>query len=358
VNQGSLINASVSLNKNYLKIIDIQETQDIEFCVRYASSHMWLSCLSLGQEHTLYGTALSYSDEQNVNGYIAITPFTALQSPDDSPVAVNIYVSGENLQFNCYNQLNLPTLRTVLTESFDERGDEPQIGYSCVELNESTGGSENTSTVCFGEQPLSLRSCLKRYVTTNAGTAALGVGPRIGVSFVKKIILPARPAYSVAATSFPTLLEYLPYAYLAVKGGMRKRVRINMPDKDYASHAAINILLNGPETTLTSTGPTNMVAAPRVLEIGSAMYMPRTNGGVEVELPYYSPNLFNFSFASDFVGNLSNGQMALKWWKNFTIEAGTSAASTPLEYSVESAAAEDFTFMRFMGAPYHVVATS
>jgi len=353
VRQGALINTALALNKNYMKIVDIQETQDVEFCVNYAQPFVWLKTVAPGQSILMHGTSLDYTGLGIVNGFISVTPFTALQSPDDSGVYINVYVSGEDMQFNLMTSVNMPVQRMVVTESSDD-GISPPVDYTCFDLNPTSENALTTSEYCFGEQPLSFRSTIKRYVTTSTNVDTFNSTAHDTVTYVRNIILPASPSYGASGiTNYPFHITYLPYAFLGVRGGVRKRLRFYKVGEDYSVGMSSIAMLNEPEASLTTSGPTKSVGSYHMKMIGAAQFMPRTNGGVEIELPYYSPNLFSFSFANDFIGDQTLGQMSTTWVKNFSYITDTNLVSVTAHLGVETAAAEDFTFMRFMGAPYY-----
>lgn len=352
--QGALIDSSIALNKNYMKIIDIQETQDVEFCIEYAQPYMWLSTVpSLFED--FYGSSFTYTQPANtVNGYISVTPFTALQSPDDSDISVHVYVKGDELQYNLLCSTNLPLTRQIVSESSSDRGVEPEVAYTCLTLNATSSTNKGTSEYCFGEQPLSFRSYLKRYMTSETGSGAIGAGAHASVSWVRPIIDAPVPAYSaspVAPTAL-TILGYLRYAYLGIKGGMRTRWRLTTDAGSFKPTQAVVVSLRTEENNPTTSGPTTGSNNSKLAPIGSATFIPTTNSGVEVELPFYSSNLFHFSFNDGLDGGYVSGQMINYWIRNYTVTMDNTDVSTTVRWCVDTACAEDFMLMRFMGAPY------
>jgi len=353
-NQMAIINTSIEMNKNYMKVIDIQETQDIEFCVNYAAPNTWLYLPLLTDLRNMYGTAPSAT--YGVNGYIGITPFTTLQSPDGSGIYVNVYVSSDDMQYNVLQNNNMPTERFIISESADE-GTGNQVGYTCFELNASSEENKATSEYCYGEQPLSFRSGIKRFVSTANLPSTLAATAHSGVHYTRGIILPARPTYNVTATTRPTLIEYLPYAYLGVKGGMRRRITWYAVGEVVQPMQNVNINLITPASSHADSGPTLDTAAARLDQIGGSQNCPSTQGGIEVELPFYSPNLFAFACSLTLDGGYTDGQIDKTWVRSYRIDINSQIVSTPVNLTIETAAAEDFTFMRFLGAPYFTLTT-
>jgi hypothetical protein len=86
---------------------------------------------------------------------------------------------------------------------------------------------------------------------------------------------------------------------------------------------------------------------------GTCMFVPMTNGGLEVELPLYTNNLFLLSFNPTFDDGGSNDVMNRLWSKSYIISVDTSGAWLAGTVTLEKAAAEDFSFMRFQGAPIY-----
>ena len=84
---------------------------------------------------------------------------------------------------------------------------------------------------------------------------------------------------------------------------------------------------------------------------GTVNFHIATNGGVEFEVPFYSRNLFVFSFARWF----SNGSDSFDDYWNQAWSAKTLLKTTSGQTNIvvqDFATAEDFTFLRFQGAPF------
>jgi len=361
--QMGLIDASFELNKNFIKIVDIQETQDIEFCILYAQPYTWLKTLNCTDTRLLsmYGNITSGATDfpQIANGYVSVFPFTNLQSPDGSPVHVNIYVAAEEFQVNQMTASYLPSSRLIIApESYDEKGIEPQTDYTCFELNASTDSGQGTSEYCFGEQPLSFRSCIKRYIPMGDEVLSIGAGTHGSIVGSFPIIPPADPPYGSSALHPLCIQTYLSYAYLGVKGGMRKRLKVfdmngSGGNNDMQANMQFIVSLSAPGNSSVTISPA--IAATKALpsEEGSAVFIPRTNGGVEVELPYYSPNLFQFSFANDFGASITDDSFSSTWGQLYNYTVDHTNPNVTVYVRESSAAAEDFTYIRYTGAPYY-----
>lgn len=347
--QYALITSTISLNKNYLKIIDIQETQDVEFCVEYCQPYVWLQTLTAGTSDDAHGSAFSAASKVfKSNGFITVFPFTKLQSPDTSSVSVNVYVSGVDMQFNMLSGVNLPLRRDIATQMGSERE------LTCLSLNQSSDTGRGCSEFCFGEEPFSFRAAVKRYVTTSTNLDLFDATVHHKVTYVRPIILTASPSYTTTTTT-PNIIQYLKYAYLGVKGSMRKRIRFYKEGELQEACKSIVVILNVPEIAANTSGPTKSSVLNQLPQRGGIQVLPATNGGVEVELPYYSPNLFEFACGAAADGGYTAGQLYQYWVRNFTIDIETHTVSVYAMAAVESAAGEDFTYMRFQGAPYFSV---
>jgi hypothetical protein len=361
VQQKTLIMGNPKLNKQYLQIIDIQETQSIEFCVKWATWREWLMAAPPDSAARFFYTGPNTTEavttfQDNLNGFIYIVPITTLQSPDDSDISINVFVSCENLNVNYLTDVNLPNQR-LYTESGDAYHS-PILdkGVTCLELNKSSASDEHIGMDYFGERPISFRSLLKRYVYSNSVTAIADANLQKTVWGRFPIIGQIQAAYSNVGTTYDrplNLFSYLRYAFVGVRGGVRKRLHFYGPDFDNP-HNQVRVKMQpisvwgGP-----STGYTYVFEGADLN--GTVVFVPHSNGGIEVECPYYANNLFQYSFASNLVGSNSNGEVEDKWasmyetWMDIT---GSSPSFTIVE---ETAAAEDFTFLRFQGAPYHTL---
>lgn len=349
--QATLINSNISLNKNFMKIIDIQKTQSVEFCVEWAHPRAW--ALTMTAPSSIYNEKVFVAGTKSyeyVNGYIGVVPFTDIQSPDDSSVSVNVYVHAEGLMGNQLGDTQLPTERYI-TESgeYDDKSDEL---VSCVQLNETTASLDDISNFHFGEQPISLRGALKRFCYSGVGSTVAG-GASENTLLVQAQIMPKPlPAYGAATPVF-SLIGYMRYAFLGVRGGIRKRARIIYNGAATGALDRVSVTLGPVQNGATES--VSWVNQIPVAELdGTVSFVPHTNGGVEFECPFYSSNLFAFSFTDDLIGTGNSTNDQITWWTKFYkmyLDGYDRTASTTT-FSEESAAAEDFSFLRFSGAPF------
>jgi hypothetical protein len=353
--QYDLIEADSSLNKQYIKVIDIQETQDVEFCVKYAQPYTWCKTFEAPVQSRLYGSGISIADigETITNGFISIRPFTNLQSPDLSSIYVNVYVSGEDIQVNSLVNTNLP-LERLTVEAESASGASPEIGYTCFELNEVSDTADGCTELCFGEQPLSFRICLKRYMEQQASVHTLGATAHKSLNFTRDNIPRPRPEMNATST-VTNLLSYLQFAYLGLKGSMRSRYHVWVQGAETTSSQSLVVSLRTPgNTDISSLAPSTQTGGAALSMNGGITFAPHTNAGVEVEIPFYSPNLFSFAFSSpSWTGGLENGIMQDTWFRQHNVWLDSSAVSTDVVIVREIAIGEDFQLLRFNGAPFY-----
>jgi len=357
LSQRSLIDVTTALNKQYIKVIDIQETRTWEVRVKWAAYRAWLLNCTAAEAYKNLDDINGTSGVGYCNGYISVMPFTKLQSPDSSDVYVNVYVYSPDLQVNGYTDLNLPNGRKVIAQSarvtLSDKNCISSAEIPLLDLNESTA---TTDTIChesFGEQILSFRSALKRYVTYSQTAVTAGVMDNL------TIVRPVTPVNQIPYTSSGAgsleLYSYLKYAYLGSKGGWRYRVHFgNSLGESINSQARFT--LNAPESSATASSITKYTGYVSFNSInGTVTFIPQVMSAYEVEVPLYTNNLFLVSFSD--LDTLGIGQdfMCNVWYKTWKliIDGTGPTAATFMELSFASA--EDFTFMRFQGAPMHSV---
>jgi hypothetical protein len=126
--QNALIDTDVELNKQFAVILDLATSQSLEVEVDWANPIPWGKCVDAASIDNMYGvdfdpTAYTY---QMPNGYLSVVPYTQLQSPDDSPVEVNVFVSCPDLRVNFFNDQQLPTERFLNESGYFEENKSDQ----------------------------------------------------------------------------------------------------------------------------------------------------------------------------------------------------------------------------------------
>ncbi|APG76685.1 hypothetical protein [Beihai picorna-like virus 60] len=361
VSQDPLVDADIDTNKQYIMIVDIQKTQDFEFCVNWNRKIPWVMVPSSALAADAYDT-ISFTSTVRDNGIIGIVPFTKLQSPDNTvPVEINIFVYSEEMHVNQVTEVNMPDDRTIYTESYIESDLKTGESIPCFELNKSTADDGGISELHFGEEPTTFRTLLKRYTTTYV-SASLG-DPGSNFLYFRAVarIFPApSPLYGSALASISeiNLFGYLRYAFLCLKGGVRKRLRLNTlaHSSSYMNRSVVTLQPPSNVLSLPSNTESWVALAPLATLTGSVHYIPHTNGGIEVELPFYTPNLFIFACNDKGFNSFNAGEFYSNMSCQYKFEVETNSAGSATNYFVEeTAGAEDLTLYRFLGAPCYKV---
>lgn len=353
----NIITPTVSLNKQYIKVIDIQDTQVFDIRVEWAAYRSWLRVSAPGEAYLNTSNPASNSGARGyVNGFLAVVPFTALQSPDNSDVSVNVYVMSDNMEFNVLSRSNIPTERFVIESESGPMSDVTSASsntshmVSCLSLNPSTATTHTIAIEHFGERPVSFRSLLKRYVTVVIN--ALGASTSVSSRFVMPNIPPNQLPYNVISAPISIdILSYLRYAYLGMKGGMRYRVnccRRNVSDLT----STIRVSLLAPTDTWATPGTTQSGYPSLSYLEGTVVFLPNTMDAIEYEVPFYTNNLFLLSFKDDLVD--STGDIMSPWFtRNHMISFDNRPDGDDTYLTVDMATAEDFTLLRYQGCPLY-----
>jgi len=312
----------------------------------------------------------AFLSQTAMNGFITVAPFTPLISPNDTPIDVNVYVKCPNLMVNRMTDVNLPRERTIIYTESSMDADFSQ-DVSCIVLNDSTA---QTDTICqehYGERPVSFRGLLKRYVTSLY--LSIGFGPSTSPNMIKVVdnVLPRiNNAYGASLGLPMDLLSYLRYAYVGYRGSIKKRISFIVPAHQQ-QHAWTRVSLLADTTAdvnpymfARTFSPSSDLAIRDHLAIlgGTVTFDQWSNGGVEVEFPYYSNNLFNISFAYDTIG-INPGQDenvtplgALTYQASIVVDPNPAESFSAVQ--VDTCIGEDFTFLRFQASPTFSVSLS
>jgi hypothetical protein len=337
VGQNVLIDSSgLTLNKQHVFVLDIQETQTVELCFDWASNKAWL----LNPGYIDYTGSVD-ANQEAYNGYLAVYPLTRLQSPTADSIYVNVYISGEDMHYNFVNDLKLPTTKFE-SEQIDD--------FTCVDINPTGAKTDHIHDLHFGEAITSFRALLKRFAVID--NAQFNDSIDVGV-FYRYIGLTYPPLYpssnaDVPAGYSPNLFSYLRPAYLGMRGGMRFRVDVEGPY--FSNQASERVFIMYPTDTPNITG-ISFDTQPQSPLAGTVMFVPNTNGGVEFEVPFYSNLLFVTTNASN---SVDTGSVTNLFNRNYSIQfdpqPDTTGGTVKVVLHVYAAAGEDFTFLRFMGA--------
>jgi hypothetical protein len=370
--QYSLARTNITvLNQQNSVILDIQESQDIEFTVEWASDKNFLAVATSDSNVNEYwensGTApgdVTANETIRSFGIFSIQCLNELVQPTDaSVVPINIYVKCNDLNVGDPSAKYIPDKRRLI--------------FSEANMLEDTivpTGADNTdiNLLHFGEKILSFRTLLKRYqgvgvwVSSDPGSASTET-----FKITLPIHFPASPDMDLGGSdymaAYPNIINYLRYAYLGLRGGMRYRVRyqtssgsvqFGLNDYPVVSRKTRRPYSDDPVSQTITSASSFLNDKLLCTYEGTIIYHLATNGGVEFEIPYYSPNLFEFSSTTN-LGKSSTEQA--KFLDDDVLQAYDTGAAiqfqryhssnSDLVTVIDSAIAEDFSFLRFTGAP-------
>jgi len=348
VSQSLIINSNLDLNKQFLKIVDIQETDSFEICIDWAFPRAWakLNQVNLGSQYIDYsgGTPNVFADF--VNGYLTIVPINTLQSPDDSSVEINVFVSSDDMVYNRVTDRIISNLN--YSDVSVESGDDivTNMPVSCFTLNPTGASIQNISKDHFGETPTSFRPLLKRFATTRTAEFSSTLSGPVG------IICPIIPGRSGGSNPLDllTLFNLCRRAFIGLRGSLRKRVRIVPRSFEHQALAQfkVSLLADGAANIFVINTGTPSTAGRSSVE-GTTTFAPHTNAGVEVEIPMYTNNLFIFCDDTYF-----DNKQEIEYLRNYKIEMDfntTSVSDVDCHYWEETATGEDFTFLGYLAPP-------
>jgi hypothetical protein len=222
-----------------------------------------------------------------------------------------------------------------------------------------------TDTICvdnFGENVVSFRTLLKRFMNSDRLFAVST--PVVAQHGLLTATLPIHSVQGLTYTSTSAgtqdLFNYLRFAFLGLRGSIRKRIRLFV-GAGINEHSYVNVNLEPPSITsttslsLVATSTGDLWSGNNPKFTGSITIDRDSNGGIEAEFPFYSNNHFLFSFASDYTGSNPGGRQEYNtlWYRNYSVTANTFNTTNTGNYGIATAQAvgEDFNFIRFQGAP-------
>lgn len=347
INQYALIGGAIKLNKQYMQIVDLEEVQEVSVCVKWHHNRAWARVNT--DELALDGLVLSdpLAHRKYANGFVYAVPATRCQSNDNSDVRINTYMSSPNMQFNVVSEENMPTNIQYLVESKNEI-----VECTCLDLNPSASSMEHIWENHFGEAILSFRPLCKRFVDTNDlqmgddsatwGTVATGIFP---------IFPELRPSTGVTtAIRYCSVMSFVRRAFMGMSGGIKKRLRmVGMHSGGETDRFTVR-LTNQEEGQYLPAIFYEDDSCAQSRQIGSLAFVPTTNGGIECEIPFYTNNLFvpaGKRFAWSATQNAFDAVGYMRYIAEWEIRSGIAGGI----FVEESAAADDWTVFRFIGAP-------
>lgn len=348
--QTNVINAVLDLNKQHVRIIDIQEIRDFSVTVKWTLPRHWA-------EVKLTNALQNYvPDFYGANGYISIVPFTTLQSPNGSPISINVYISSDNIVFNHLTTVNMPRRMPNTEAGIVSTPNE----VTHMELNASNVSTEHLCEDYYGERPISFRSLLKRFTGWTRAEDFLiqdNGGASLYALYCHPIYPTPYPKYGeISLEQEPNLFGYLRYAYIGMKGGMRHRVGVS-GRMTFNQMGRVKVELGEPKEQFDVFH--QFILSDTVRRLNSTMngtiqFAPTTNSGIEYETPCYTSNLFAISFSDD--PYPFSSLIQTKNVRDVDVVMTHNTILTDRSYVMHDiATAEDFSFLRFQGAPPYAI---
>lgn len=358
ISQNVIIDTVLDLNKQYIKKIDLQSVTDFEVTVKWAYPKPWAKVMSYDYQADMGDIGFLGSDYFDIaNGYIAVVPYTELQSPDGSEITINVYVRSDNMHLNQFSMVLAPPVRPSVESDFEMHT--PNIVDSSV-LNQSSARDDNITVFNFGEEPTSFRTLLKRFETWH-DPAYNGITANVAGTthyyYQSRSFGNPSPSYSSYPDNVQNLFGYLRYAYLGMRGGIKHRFNIVGPNgcfQEIGQPTSVRLempaIYGANPVFVTSTGVEGINSS-----LGSTTFVQSTNAGIEFEVPMYTPDLFLISFRENplATSSLVTSEISSTFVINTYQRCETHAADDPAYALLSSAAAEDFSFMRYSGAPIY-----
>lgn len=344
LSQAALYSGSFNFNKQFITVIDLQETDEIEFCIDWCSATEWNPVNLVGVNNDNPSTTpLDWTGLRLfANGLLMLIPITKLQSNDGSDIAINVFIAGEDLQFNFATAREMTKIRAITQSDESAQGTSP---VTCMSLNPTGDASVNHCDHYFGEMPISFRSYLRRFFNNQAWNS-VGTSTAGQVQITTTPILPGiYSGVNQTGNANGNLYSYLAPAYAAVRGSVRKRIR--PVGISFRATDQVSVRLLAPSTyTYNSVFGTN--PNPPLESYGQ--FIPSVNAAIEVEIPYYNPLLFSIPAGVGYSSTGSNSTPIRP--DSYQIVAECPTGTTGVQTYEDCALGEDFMMSYFIAAPF------
>lgn len=346
----NLITVDNSTNIVQTTIVDIGETNEVEFRVPYQQAYQFLECrgpYSTDKGWAVNSTAGMTIDERVDNGNITVRVLNALTAPvASSDVNILVYVRGaSNIEFADPIDVDTSNRASFFAAQSETYREETCEGS--VTLGKDHTAVDNQYRVHFGENIRSLRQLLRRYQyhSTNQFVIPTAVASDYNVLVKHFQKAPTSPGYIVtgwedankiigvgtAKYNFChfTNLSYLSNAFLCFRGSVNWTFNAVVGD---GSNPLAEIRVNrnaengfaSSYTTVTVAATTNSIVSRGALLYrrpggsGMAMTNCQTNAGVNVQCPMYT----NTRFQSTNPANANQGVLIDgSFYDSYTLDA-------------------------------------
>lgn len=362
----------------YTTILDIQESDEVEFRVPYMQALPWLETETVVTPN-LWSTTVSSSASAKRNGTLTVRVLNNLTAPvDTASCSVLIFVKGgENLEFANPKDIS-PYLNLFSMQS----GTEP-----CV----TNTPMDERYLVNWGEPVPSIRLLLRRSSLVDRITIPRNIPAtdEAGTLRVYQSRLPPPPGYDptayttakgveTPATTYPfsftynTHMAWFSAAFIAMRGSTRWHYNVVNPDGAIPNNIQITrrvgntfnsgsqglecTYISGANATSTSQslikGRSWNAYGTQQGSSGLALTNPITQTGMGVEFPMMTNYLFQFANPQKwFLGNSSDGSTLDNYALDVNIHPAAGTGFNRLQVYRYAAAGTDFTLHWFLNTP-------
>lgn len=367
----------------YTTIVDLGETQDVEFEIPYQQAVQFLNLRSTWIANKNFASRTTYAshivDPNYDNGLITVRVLNTLTAPiATSSIDMNVYVrGGKDLEFNnpapiVDNITNSLTFYAPQSEEMSERSD-----TQVIEMAPTASLPDKQYLVHYGENIRSLRTLLRRY--NHLQTEAL-VTPATGnYSDVLKTIyrFPISPGFTTLSTTPAnknltigtanynfcnmTALSWFANNYLCYRGSTNWTFNTDTALKTaslYAYRAPYSnpqASLSYASTPITNANTINQYMYNQAISGTAGMALTNTNIQPGLNIVNNSYSRFKYQYCLPLYSNQGNivdatnqGCVAIKAW---VPPYSTSATSQYGTISTYVAAGTDFGLYFFMNTP-------
>nr|QJI53797.1 MAG: hypothetical protein 2 [Marnaviridae sp.] len=388
---GDISSTDAPENSVYTEILDIGESDDVEFVIPYHQDTAWMEMNNDLNEN--YTAGLANAPRRGIdNGTITIRVLTALTAPISSTVDLMFFAKGgANFEFANIEEFIGSENNNYTVPSFFplQAEDKTNVVSTTIMMGQPTLTLPERYALNFGEATHSLRDLLHRSVVVDTVAPAPGTAGAAVVMRKRYARMPYTPGYQTPfATSALNVvagaggfgyafngMHPMPYVagmYLGYRGGTNYTVtpctdQYNFMDDIRVTRITSNFGLstNTPYLDSSTTLTDGSSLSARALFYGRGQHIRdgtsglaitsnRTNASVQFMIPDY--NRFNFSLVNPSLyprGSTEDGTVNQGALLSYTPKRPTSTefGNTTISVMSAAAAAPDFTCLYFLCCP-------
>lgn len=367
----------------HTSIIDIGETQDVEFHVPYQQAAQFLTVrpgyTAADRNWTVSTTPnWNYSPLYD-NGFLTIRILNNLTAPvASSSVDIQIFVrAAEDIEFANPTEVDLNHKFSFYTQQSEILTE--NVSAESVLLAPTMEPDDQQYLVHYGERILSMRQLLRRYDLHTIEGVVPSVTPNTVSTLIKKVFkMPMSPGYCTAGyyqanglnvplSTFNynwcnfTMLSYLSSAFLCYRGSTSWSFNFNSQSKlmghirTFRDNQAISGTTAAIGTAVSTVGSFNKLAKLSIGRpsgrAGTALINANTQSGMNVQIPNMSP----YKFCSTATANanspvVNDGSILDGMVLEADFGTSTSLSEAALLYTYV-AAGTDFNLHYFLNTP-------